>query len=990
MGDELWEVADQAARLAELTSQKRPLKDAPLKRDVRSLGRLLGAVLQEQAGAALYDAEEELRKLSIRQRRKLAVRQRKLRAAGGAADAPAADDLMARARALVAALDVPTAYRLTKAFATYFELTNLAETNHRKRRRRAALAAPDHPAQPGSFLGTLRRLRAAGVDADAALALLARVRVIPVFTAHPTEVARRTVLFKRRRIAAHLERLDRLPLTAAEARARAAAIAAEITALWQTDETRRRRPTVRDEIKMGLDYYPDSLIDALPRLYESLAADFREAYGVELAAADLPLLVHFGSWIGGDRDGNPYVTPDYTREALLLARRVILDHYVAASTKLLDRLGFSTEQVGVSTELRAALAAYEARLDEARPQIAAHSPYELYRRFLVCVRHRLKAARAEPPAPDAYADADEFAADLALVRASLAAHGGARVARAWLDPLRRQVATFGFHLHTLDVRQHARVHARAARELAQGVRLAAPDQDADADAPLCDDEAAARLHDDEAKAQLRDDDAAAVDEGVAVVGPSTDAATSSTNVAASALPEPASEETRRLLDTLRAVAALKREFTPAAISSFVISGASCAADVRVVAWLAALCGVRVAAAGDDPGLMPVPLFESIADLRRCPEVCRELWRAPDYAPLLDSWGRVQEIMLGYSDSNKDGGMLTSTWELYKAHRALHEVARACNVRLRLFHGRGGTVGRGGGPTHQAILAQPPGAFDGALKLTEQGEVLNWKYAEPVLAERSLELMIAAALEALTRTPAAAPPQTAEWHAAMDELSADAFAYYRANIADNPDIVPYFEQATPAGELEHARIGSRPAKRGQQRGLEDLRAIPWVFGWMQSRHVVPAYFGVGHALTRYAEQSPAHEQRLRAMLAGFPLFHDLLGNVELGMAKGDLGIARLYAELVADERLRARVFTLISEEFERTRRVLLRLTGRARLLATNPVLRRSIRLRNPYVDPLSLVQVELLRRKRAGEETDELNYALAATINGIASGLRNTG
>jgi phosphoenolpyruvate carboxylase len=310
--------------------------------------------------------------------------------------------------------------------------------------------------------------------------------------------------------------------------------------------------------------------------------------------------------------------------------------------------------------------------------------------------------------------------------------------------------------------------------------------------------------------------------------------------------------------------------------------------------------------------------------------------------------------------------------------------------LRLFHGRGGTVGRGGGPTHQALLAQPAGAFTGALKLTEQGEVLNWKYADPALAERNLELMCAAALEALARPAEADDAQHAEWHAAMDELSADAFAYYRAEIADNPDIVPYFEQATPASELEHARIGSRPAKRSAQRGLADLRAIPWVFGWMQSRHVVPAYFGVGHALARFCARKGAHEQLLRAMLAGFPIFQDLLSNVEIGMAKGDLRIARLYAELVADEGIRERVFNLISAEFQRTRRMILQLTGHARLLESNPVLARSIRLRNPYVDPLSLIQVELLRRKRAGEESDDLNYALAATINGIASGLRNTG
>jgi phosphoenolpyruvate carboxylase len=347
-------------------------------------------------------------------------------------------------------------------------------------------------------------------------------------------------------------------------------------------------------------------------------------------------------------------------------------------------------------------------------------------------------------------------------------------------------------------------------------------------------------------------------------------------------------------------------------------------------------------------------------------------------------------MLGYSDSNKDGGMLTSTWEIYRAHRALHDVARECGVTLRLFHGRGGTVGRGGGPTHRALTSQPPGAFSGEVKLTEQGEVLNWKYSDPVLAERNLELMVAASLDALAQVSAPDPERVARWEAAMDALSADAFAFYREHVAENPDILPYFQQATPVAELEHARIGSRPTRRGQSRGLDDLRAIPWVFGWMQSRHVLPAWFGVGHALERFAARGADEAALLREMMDGFPLFVDLVRNVEMGLAKADLPIARRYAELVDDDGLRERVFGMLCEEFGRTRRAVLAVTGQRELLDDNPVLARSIRLRNPYVDPMSLLQVELLRRKRAGEESDALNYALAATINGISAGLRNTG
>jgi phosphoenolpyruvate carboxylase len=387
--------------------------------------------------------------------------------------------------------------------------------------------------------------------------------------------------------------------------------------------------------------------------------------------------------------------------------------------------------------------------------------------------------------------------------------------------------------------------------------------------------------------------------------------------------------------------------------------------------------------------MPVPLFESIEDLRACPEICRSLWTSPDYQRLLDSWVRRQEVMLGYSDSNKDGGMLTSAWEIYKAHRSLPQVARECGVKLRIFHGRGGTVGRGGGPTHRAITSQPPGAFEGQIKITEQGEVMNWKYSDPALSERNLELMAAASLEALSGV-GGSRAEEAEWSEAMESMSQEAFAYYRERIADNADIFRYFEEATPVLELEHAKIGSRPARRSESTGIGDLRAIPWVFGWMQSRHVLPAWFGVGFAIERFADSVVTNEALLKQMMTGFPLFTDLIRNVEMGMAKADLTIARLYAGLVSESALRERVFEMIEAEFQRTRQMLLRVTGQTRLLETNEVLARSIRLRNPYVDPMSLIQVELLRRKRTGEESEELNYALAATINGIAAGLRNTG
>jgi phosphoenolpyruvate carboxylase len=923
----LWSPKDQSQRLEELTSFEPSVKDAPLRRDVRSLGRLLGEVLKEQAGQKLFDMVEELRLLAIEYRD--SAQQDK--------DGRHEQGLLERAAHIVGQMGLVEAYRLTKAFAIYFELTNLAETNHRKRRRRAAQLSPALPAQPGSIRNALTRMREAGLSLDEALGWLRQIEVIPVFTAHPTEVARRTILFKRRRIAETLERLDQLPLTEAETQKHEAVIAAEITALWQTDEVRRRPPTVRDEIKMGLDYYSDSLIATLPRLYEEFADAFQQIYECELGADELPVFLRFGSWIGGDRDGNPYVTPGCTRDALQMARRVILDHYIAASTVLMDRLSPSHRQAGVTGELLLALERYSTRMPSVAPENPTRAEDEIYRRFLDYVLVRLRRTRDEPAHAYAYRCAADYIADLSLLRESLAAHGGERIARLLVDPLLRQVRTFGFHLHSLDIRQHARVHASAVAELSGGAEFNAG--------------------------------------GLAALPASQ-----------------VSDETRLLLETLHTVAELKEEFPKQAIRSYIISGASRVEDIFSLIWLARLCGVRVEASpdGSDPGLMPVPLFESIEDLRNCPEVCRTLWTSSAYAPLLDSWGRRQEVMLGYSDSNKDGGMLTSSWEIYKAHRALHRVAAECGVSLLLFHGRGGTVGRGGGPTHRSIVAQPVGAFGGSLKLTEQGEVLNWKYSDPVLAERNMELMVAASLEALAR-PGSLYTDEAEWETAMEELSQHAFAFYRERVMENPDILTYFEEATPVQELEHARIGSRPARRSAARGLSDLRAIPWVFGWMQSRHVLPAFFGVGHALERFIGEDADRERLLQTMTRKFPFFSDLVGNIEIGMAKADLTIARHYAALVSDEGVRERVFGMIVEEFNRTRRMILRLTGRRELLDGNPMLRRSIRLRNPYVDPMSLIQVALLARKQeAYEDNEDLNYALAATINGIAAGLRNTG
>jgi phosphoenolpyruvate carboxylase len=884
MTDEpLWHADDQQRRLQELLGVAPDSREEPLRRDVRSLGRLLGLVIREQESNGFFEIVESIRRLSISDR----------------AGTPSGG-----IRELLGKISTRDSAKIAKAFATYFELTNLAETNHRKRRRRASQLNPDAGVQAGTFHGTLLRLKAAGISLESVLKTLRLIEVTPVFTAHPTEVARRTILWSRQRISRLLEALDVSPLSDSYAAKIETELAGEITLLWQTDEVRRATPTVFDEIKMGLDY-TSVLFEAVPQLYGGIVDDLNRVYSGSFEILDAPVMVRFGSWIGGDRDGHPHVTWQCTEYALSSARRTILEFYARRIRDLRRKLSSSIKRVAVSEPLQNKLQEYT---DQLEVEITDRVD-EPYRRFLTCMLHRLSLGLSSPEDVKGYATADRFLDDLELIRRSLIRGGGGRLAETLLDPLIILARTFRFHTHELDIRQNARTHEHALQSLSGGSN----------------DPAAARM----------------------------------------------------ILDDFMGLARMQEKYPSEALPAFIISGTTSAEDLKALLHLAEITGIDLAR------IRTVPLFESIADLRNSPEICRAIWSDPQYSVLLDAHGRSQEIMLGYSDSNKDGGMLTSTWELFKAQSALHQCAREFKVDLHFFHGRGGTVGRGGGPTYDAIVAQPRDSFSGHIRMTEQGEVLNWKYSDPVLAVRNLELMIAASMEAILRPNA--PPQQPEWLSAMESMSVDAYAFYQQEIRDNPDILIYFEQATPAREFDLARIGSRPSRRTQARGLADLRAIPWVFGWMQSRHGLPGWFGVGYALERFSDQG-----LLPGMLDQFPMFGNLIRNVEIGLAKSDMSIAKLYSELVVDTELRTRVFDRIREEFERTSRAVLRLTRQKQLLENNPVLARSIRLRNPYVDPMSFMQVELLRRRRGGEDSAEFHNALGATINGISAGLRNTG
>ncbi|HEU5213755.1 MAG TPA: phosphoenolpyruvate carboxylase [Gaiellaceae bacterium] len=816
--------------------------EAPLRRDVRLLGEILGRVIVEQEGHAFLDLEEGIRSLSR---------------AGRAGRPPA------ELRDAVEALDLETQGKILRAFATYFQLTNLAEQHHRLRRRREYEHEERVPRE--SLEEAFARL------ADVDLAPAAEVSLELVFTAHPTEATRRTFLAAHVRIEDGLNELDdpRLPRSReAELEAR---FAEEITALWQTDEVRDERPRVLDEIRHGLWFFEESLWDAAPRLLA--------AYRAHLPDAPLPL--RFGSWIGGDADGNPATGPDTVEAALDQARRLALGRYRDEVRELASALGISANLVGASDELLESIARDERELADYTAAIGPQNAREPYRRKLSFVWWRLRT--------DDYSSPEAFVADLDLIDASLRAHRGARIAAGALAELRRRVELFGFHIAKLDLRFHARDFVS--------------------------------------------------DRG-------------------------------RVEATYETARRLRERHGPQALDTVIVSGTSSAADA-------------LAALGDEP-LSVVPLFESIADLRAAPAIVEELLDEPRFGERVRERGDRLEVMVGYSDSGKDGGYLTAQWEIHRAQEALAALAARRGIELTIFHGRGGSAGRGGGPTHAAILAQPPGHPPGRLKLTEQGETISFRYGLPGLAYRELEGALSATLLAAFPQVTGAEPPEEDVRETMERLSAAAHACYRALVREDDGFVDFFRQFTPADELALLRIGSRPARRpGNDDYLDSIRAIPWVFAWTQNRCLLPAWYGCGAAF------ATADRDELRRLYRGWPFFRSLVENLEMTLAKSSLGISAAYLELVDDPRL----FGPIAEEHERTVAVVLDIVEARELLDRHRVIQRAIRLRNPYVDPMNAIQVDLLRRYRAAAgdaERERVRRPLLRSIAGIAAALRNTG
>ncbi len=913
-----------------------PRKDEPLRNDIRLLGRLLGDTVRDQEGESVFEIVEKVRQTAIQFARN--------------------GDPASRAElaALLDPLPRDTTQAVVRAFSYFLQLANIAEDEHHIRRRRAhdLLAAPP---REGSLLFALDALAEAKVSPEAIADFFAHALVAPVLTAHPTEVQRQSLLRNHRDIARLLDRRERLQLTPEEEADNELALANAILTLWQSRMLRPTRLKVIDEVKNGISYFKETFFSELPRLYIQATEQLQKRYPETRWA--LPPFFRVGSWIGGDRDGNPFVTADILREALRLQSAAVINHYLDEVHELGGELPLSELLVDITPELRA--------LAERSPDRSPQRIDEPYRRALSGIYARLAATaraldhvepvRHEIGQAEPYANPGELRHELKVLASSLKLNGGARLAGGRLRRLLRAVQVFGFHLAPIDLRQNSEVHARTVAAL-----LAA----------------AGRCPDYEALSE---------NERIDLL------------CAEIASPRPLyspwlnyDEESRGELAIFFAARELREKYGSAALPNSIISKTDGVSDLLELALLLKEAGLL--RPGPEPALDVniIPLFETIEDLQKSAAIMDWLFALPAYRRLVSARGDEHEVMLGYSDSNKDGGFLTSGWELYKAEIQLAETFAEHGIRLRLFHGRGGSVGRGGGPSYHAILAQPAGAVSGQIRLTEQGEVISTKYGNPDTGRRNLEVLLAATLEASLTDHENRVEPASQFHGVMDELSQRAFNAYRSLVYETPGFTTYFRQSTVVSEIASLNIGSRPASRKASERIEDLRAIPWVFSWAQCRLMLPGWYGFGSAVDGYLAANPDGLATLRRMLKSWPFFQSLLSNMDMVLAKTDLAIASRYAELVGNNELRERIFGRIVAEWQLTRRHLLAILEQDDFLADNPMLKRSLQLRAPYMDPLNHLQVELLKRHRSGDGDERVARGIHITINGIAAGLRNSG
>jgi phosphoenolpyruvate carboxylase len=904
----------------EADTEQFPLKDLGMREDVHALGGLIGETLRDQGGEAFFRLVEEDRLAAIRRRER------------GPGDQELEQRTMTRSPS--AATD------LTRAFSLWFQAVNTAEKVHRVRRRRQYLN-DSSTVQPGGIADCIARLRRDGVTLAEALALIASMSIEPVFTGHPTESTRRTILRKQQHIAQDLLDSRNPGSTAAELNTLWARVRLEITSIWQTEEHPREGLTVVDEREHVLFYLIDILYRVVPLFYEEIEAALAKAFAVPAEELDVPSILHFGSWVGGDMDGNPDVHGKTIRETLHRHQQVIVSSYFAESGQLAETLSQSANRVGVSAALAARIDSYSAMLPGAQALAPARHDRMPYRMFFGQIGERLKATYEGRP--NAYQNPEELLADIGLAADSLIANRGRHAGYFLVRRFMRRVRTFGFHLATLDVTQHARVHDQV---IAQG--LGSPDWPA---LPF-----AERLR------QLRD--LLARDQGP----------TSAFDAVG-----------RRTLWVFEAIAQARHKFGDRAIGQYIVSGAQGPEDVLAVMLLARWADIIDKRTGESP-LDVAPMLESIDSLQRAGAVLRALHQEPAYQRHLAARGNRQMVVIGYSDTNKEGGIAASRWALQVAQSELLDAARDAGIKMLIFHARGGTPARGGGRTENLVEAVPDGAIRGVLRLTEQGEVVNQSYGLRPIAMRTLERTFASVALATAHT-GERPPVPPAFLSAMRTINDASLAAYRELVFGGAEFYAYFRAATPLDVIERMHIGSRPAARAGGEGVQALRAIPWVFAWTQSRHMLPGWYGFGSGLSAALEQHG--DEVVGQMLVRWPFFLHLLDDVEAMLGRTDLEIASHYDALAGDaarghpERIR--------QEYSLTTAHVLRLRGAARLLDSDPTLQRSIKLRNPYVDPMHLMQVDLLRRWRdSGREDRALFGALRATISGIAQGLQATG
>ena len=912
-------------------------RDTPLRDDIRLLGRILGDTLREQEGEETFELVENVRRS--------AVHFRKTR-----------DDIDGeQLQQLLAGLSPREALAVVRAFSYFSQLANIAEDQHHNRLTRERLKS-DAPAQDGSLRLALDRLQDRGVGANTMRKFFETALVSPVLTAHPTEVQRRSILDCQLIISGLLAERDRIAMTPEEIEENEESLRRFLLILWQTRMLRTSKLNVHDEVNNGLAYYHYTFLAELPKLYIALEKNLEQRFGEPIP---VPTFLRIGSWIGGDRDGNPFVTHDVTRDAVERHSRVIMDHYLSETQILGTRLSLSSRLVKVSPEL-AAFAAQS-------PDRVASRDDEPYRRALIGIHSRLVATgkqlghRVSHLFPEEYesrpyADTQEFIAELDILLNSLYGHHAGYLVRGRLADLRRAVEVFGFHLAPLDMRQHSGIHEKVVDELfihgAKRPGYAELDEAARREWLLQALQAGSRLEGEWEKFS------------------------------------PAVQEELRIM---RIAAEIHQRYGRAALPNHIISKTDNVSDMLELALMLQQAGLVEAGAEPVLHVNIIPLFETIADLRGCGAIMDELLSVPWYRALLRKRGDTQEVMLGYSDSNKDGGYLTANWELYKAEIELVRVFEKHSVELRLFHGRGGTVGRGGGPSYEAILAQPPGSVNGQIRITEQGEVIASKYSNPEIGRRNLETLVAATMEATLLHHHGADSTMPEYHRIFEGLSTDAFAAYRKLVYETPGFNDYFFSATPIREIAELNIGSRPASRKASDSIEDLRAIPWVFSWSLTRTLLPGWYGFGSAVEAFlAREGKAGLAQLQTMYKNWSFVRTLLSNMDMVLSKTDMGIASRYAELVEDAALGEKVYGMIEAEWRRTIDCLFKITGVSTLLQDNPAFARSLATRVPYIDPLNHLQVELLRRYRGGDDDELVQRGILLTMSGLATALRNSG